>query len=202
VPIVVGGDDSQLFATVRGFHDAVEGSVALIHFDAHLDLLDESREQGRYSQSSGMRRCLELERLSPERSMQVAVRNFNFPSSDEVAKESGLGRMTAAEFHSLGTHDAVAKIATRIRGADHVVFSFDIDAVDPAFAPGAGAHEPGGLTSRQALDAVRMLAPRCSGFAVAEVNPMTDVGDVTSTLAAYLVWSFAVYGAPDASPSS
>ena len=79
--------------------------------------------------------------------------------------------------------------------ATYCVLAFDIDAVDPAFAPGAGAQEPSRLTSRFALDAVRALAPHCHGLAVTEVNLMTDVRDMTSTLAAYLVFSFAVFGA-------
>src|SRR5205823_2587127 len=59
IPVVVGGDDSILFPAVAGFHDAVAGTVAIVHFDAHLDLMDESPAQGRYSHSSGMRRALE-----------------------------------------------------------------------------------------------------------------------------------------------
>jgi formiminoglutamase/agmatinase len=78
---------------------------------------------------------------------------------------------------------------------DHVFFSFDIDAIDPAHAPGAGAHEPGGLTSRDAIEIVKALAPRCAGFAVTEVNPMTDHNNLTSNLAAYLCYYFAVFGA-------
>ena len=65
VPAVVGGDDSILFPAVAGVHDAVDGTVAVVHFDAHLDLMDESPQQGRYSQSSGMRRALELPRRPP-----------------------------------------------------------------------------------------------------------------------------------------
>lgn len=195
VPIVVGGDDSLLFACVRGFHDAVSGSVAIIHFDAHLDLLDENPAQGRFSHSSGMRRALELERVDAKRSIQVGVRHFNFPSSAEFIGAVGLAGISAVEFARIGTEAAVRRILERVEGAEHVFWSFDIDAIDPAFAPGAGAHEPGGLTSRQALDCVRLLAPHVGGFAVLEVNPLRDVGDMTSTLAAYLVYSFAVYGA-------
>src|SRR5437899_335470 len=78
VPIVIGGDDSLLYACVSGFHDSHQGSIGVLHFDAHLDLMDESPRQGRYSQSSGMRRALELPRVSARHSIQVGVRNFNF----------------------------------------------------------------------------------------------------------------------------
>jgi agmatinase len=194
VPIVIGGDDSLLFGCLRGFHDAVEGSVGIIHFDAHLDLMDESEAQGRYSHSSGMRRALELKRVSALHSIQVAVRNFNFPASRHFIDEIQLPQLSAPEFERLGIDGALDRITQAVSGADHVFLSFDIDAIDPAFAPGAGAHDPGGITSRQALDCVRRLAPLCDGFAVLEVNPMTDVGNMTSTLAAYLVYHFAVFG--------
>jgi agmatinase len=199
VPIVVGGDDSLLFGCLRGFHDAIEGSVGIIHFDAHLDLMDESEAQGRYSHSSGMRRALELDRVSASHSIQVAVRNFNFPASRHFIDEIQLPQLSAPEFERLGVDGALDRITRTVSGADHVFWTFDIDAIDPAFAPGAGAHDPGGITSRQALDCVRRLAPLCDGFAVMEVNPMTDVGDMTSTLAAYLVYDFAVFGYAEAS---
>ena len=199
VPIVVGGDDSLLFGCLRGFHDAIEGSVGIIHFDAHLDLMDESEAQGRYSHSSGMRRALELDRVSASHSIQVAVRNFNFPASRHFIDEIQLPQLSASEFERLGVNGALDRITRAVSGADHVFWTFDIDAIDPAFAPGAGAHDPGGITSRQALDCVRRLAPLCDGFAVMEVNPLTDAGDMTSTLAAYLVYDFAVFGHAEAS---
>lgn len=194
VPIVVGGEDSLFFAVVRGVHDAVAGTVAVVHFDAHFDLLDESRRQGRFSHSSGMRRSLELDRVDPAASIQVGVRNFNFAASREFAEAAGLEQVTARRFHQMGATAVAERILDRVAAAEHVVSSFDIDVVDPAYAPGAGAHEPGGITSTQALECVRMLAPRCDAFAVTEVNPMKDVGDVTSTLAAYLVFHFAIAG--------
>jgi agmatinase len=195
VPIVIGGEDSLFYPVVRGVHDAVEGSVAVIHFDAHFDLLDESVQQGRFSHSSGMRRSLELDRVEAAASIQVGVRHFNFPPSREFAAAEGLEQMTAPRFHELGAAAVATHILERVRTADHVVWSFDIDTIDPAHAPGAGAHEPGGLTSAQAIESVRLLASRCDAFAVTEVNPMKDLGDMTSTLAAYLVFHFAIAGA-------
>jgi agmatinase len=195
VPIVLGGDDSLLFACVRGLHDAVEGSVAVIHFDAHLDLMDHNRRQGAHSQSSGMRRSLELDRVDAADCIQVGLRHFNFPSSREFLLREGPAQITAPEYLRIDTAAAVERVLERISGADHVFFSFDIDAIDPAYAPGAGAHEPGGISSAQALEAVRLLAPHCDGFAVTEVNPLKDHADMTSNLAAYLCFYFAVYGA-------
>jgi formiminoglutamase/agmatinase len=86
----------------------------------------------------------------------------------------------------------VDAIRARIRAADHCFVSVDIDVIDPAFAPGVGWHEPGGLTSRQMIDMLVELAPSVGGFALNEVNPMTDHRIQTSLLAANLIFQFAV----------
>lgn len=194
VPIVIGGDDSLLYACLKGFHDSHSGSIAILHFDAHLDLMDESRRQGRFSQSSGMRRALELPRVSAAHSIQVGIRNFNFPASHDFINSLGLAQLPAVEFHEIGTDAAVKRILARLDGSDHVFWAFDIDVIDPAAAPGAGAHEPGGLTSRQVLDCARFLASRCEGMSIVEVNPLLDLHDMTSTLAANLAFAFVVFG--------
>jgi formiminoglutamase/agmatinase len=193
-PIVIGGDDSILFPVARGVHQALAGEIGIIHFDAHLDLLDESAAQGRLSQSSGMRRALELERLSAGNCIQVCERHFNFPASGEFKHKHGLTHISAREVLRLGPEETVRRALEHTSRADHLFLSFDIDSVDPAFAPGAGAHEPGGISSAFALEAVELLAPHCAAMAITEVNPMKDVGDMTSTLAAYLAFTFAVAG--------
>jgi formiminoglutamase/agmatinase len=202
VPIVLGGDDSLLFPVARGVHDALDGKIGIIHFDAHLDLLDRNPHQGRFSQSSGMRRSLELDRIEQANCIQVASRHFNFPSSGRFKADTGLSHITAREFQRLGPADAARNILDHVSGADHLFLSFDIDAIDPAFAPGSGAHEPGGLTSAEALEVVRLLAPHCDALAITEVNPMVDLADATSTLAAYLLFHFAVFGAHADAPTA
>lgn len=194
VPILLGGDDCLLYAGVKGLHDAVTGSVAVVHFDAHLDLMDHSRNQGSYSQSSGMRRSLGLDRVDHRHTIQLGLRHFNFPSSFEFIQQAGPAQIPALEFSRIGVEAAVERILDRVRPADHLFFSFDIDTIDPAYAPGAGAHEPGGITSREGIELVKALAPYADGFAVTEVNPMTDHNDQTSNLAAYLCYYFAMFG--------
>ena len=194
VPIVLGGDDALFFPVVRGLHEAVEGSVGVVHFDAHLDLLDRNPHQGSLSQSSGMRRSLELDRVSAATCIQVGSRHFNFPSSGALKREKELRHISSREFQALGPAAAAEAILDRVGGADHLFLSFDIDAIDPDFAPGSGAHEPGGLTSTEALEIVRLLAPHCAGLAITEVNPMVDLAGATTTLAAYLLYHFAVFG--------
>ena len=195
IPAVVGGDDSILFPAVAGFHDAVDGEVAIVHFDAHLDLMDESPQQGRYSQSSGMRRALELPRVDARHCVQVGTRNFNFPSSKHFIDSIGLTELPAKAVRRQGAAWALERIDAVTRGADHLFVSVDIDVLDPGHAPGVGWHEPGGLTSGDLLDMVVSLAPRTGGFALNEVNPMTDRGPQTTILAANLVFQFAVAAA-------
>lgn len=194
VPIILGGDDSLFFPSVRGLHDATAGSIGVIHFDAHLDLLDHNPHQGKYSQSSGMRRTLELDRVNSENCIQVASRHFNFPSSGEFKREQGLSHLTVGELQEMGVQRSAEFLLNHVSGASSIFLSFDIDAIDPAFAPGAGAHEPGGLTSGEALEIVRLLAPYCAGLAITEVNPMTDLHGRTAALAAYIAFHFAVHG--------
>jgi formiminoglutamase/agmatinase len=192
VPIVVGGDDSILFPAAAGVHDAVDGTIAIVHFDAHLDLMDDSAAQGRHSHSSGMRRALELDRVEPERSVQVGVRNFNYPSSKAFIDAAGLTEIPAAQVHATGIADTSERIRAAVADADHIFLAIDADVLDPAHAPGVGWHEPGGLTSRQLFDLVAALAPRTRGLCLNEVNPMTDHRSQTSILAANLIFQFVV----------
>lgn len=192
VPLVIGGDDSILFPAVAGVHDAVGGSVAVVHFDAHLDLLDRSDAQGTHSQSSGMRRALELDRVDARHCVQVGTRNFNFPSSKRFIDESGLTEIPAARVLADGVAAALETIDRVTAGADHLVVSVDIDVLDPAVAPGVGWQEPGGLTTRMLLNLLLPLASRADGLALNEVNPMTDAGSQTTILAANLVFQFVV----------
>lgn len=194
VPIVIGGDDCLLFPVARGLHETLPGRIGIIHFDAHLDLMDYSDKQGRYSQSSGMRRSLELERIAGRDCIQVCERHFNFPASGQFKRDHDLAHISARDVLKAGPRETVRRILERTRGADHLFLSFDIDAIDPAYAPGAGAHEPGGISSAEALEMVGLLAPHCAAMAITEVNPATDHMDQTSMLAAYLAFTFAVYG--------
>lgn len=195
IPVVVGGDDSILFPAVAGFHDAMPGTIAVVHFDAHLDLLDESPAQGRYSQSSGMRRALELPRVAARHSVQVGTRSFNFPSSKRFLDQVGLTELPARAVLRHGVEWTLARMREIVGGADHLFVAVDMDVLDPAHAPGVGWHEPGGLTSRELIDLVVSLAPLAGGFALNEVNPMTDQRAQTSILAANLVFQFAVAAA-------
>jgi formiminoglutamase/agmatinase len=158
-PIVFGGDDSGGFPAMAGLHDATPGMLGIIHMDAHFDLLEESEAQGRLSQSSPIRRSLELERVEPRNVIQIGVRGFNFARYLDYTREQNISRINALQFHRAGPEAAAAQarlVATR--GRARVGLLFDIDVLDSAFAPGSGANEPGGLTSRQWIDFQPLVA--------------------------------------------
>ncbi|ONK15479.1 arginase family protein [Streptomyces sp. MP131-18] len=194
LPVLLGGDDSLLFPAARGLAESGAGSVAVIHLDAHLDLLDRSEQQGAHSHSSGMRRASELPAVDVSASVQLASRHFNFPSSLAYRADRGLRNIPAAEIHRRGADPVADDVIAHVSGADRVLLAFDIDCIDPAHAPGAGAHEPGGLTSFQAISLVQRLAPHVDAMVLTEVNPLTDLHDQTANLAAYLVAHFVVHG--------
>src|SRR5579859_2771470 len=123
VPIVLGGDDSLLFACASGLHAATSGTVGIVHFDAHLDLMDDNERQGRFSHSSGMRRALDLDRISPLHCIQVGSRNFNFPSSFVYKQDRDVRHISAVECHELGTAAVVDRVLERVSEADHLFLS-------------------------------------------------------------------------------
>ena len=141
-----------------------------------------------------MRRSCELANVAVATSIQVGSRHFNFPSSLRYRESVGLRNIPAAEVHRRGASAVAADVAEHVAGADRVLLAFDIDTIDPAHAPGAGAHEPGGLTSYQALEAVQSLAPHVDALVLTEVNPLTDVNDQTANLAAYLTAHYVIHG--------
>ncbi len=188
-PIVLGGDDSGGFPALAGLHDATAGPIGVIHLDAHFDLLEESEAQGRLSQSSPLRRVLELPRVDPRAVIQIGQRGFNFARYHAFTREQGMSRVTAREYDRLGT-EVVAARALEVAGRDGATIGvmFDIDVLDTAFAPGTGANEPGGLSSRQIIDFLRLVAPRVALLWIAETNPLYDVHGETAQVAAYAIF--------------
>jgi formiminoglutamase/agmatinase len=191
-PVVVGGDDSVTFPAIRALHDAVGGPIGLIHLDAHFDLLDYNERQGRFSHSSGIRRALELDRLAPRHVIQIGVRNFNFPSSAQFIRERGIAQISARRFHEMGPAAAAARALSVVADTGAVFVALDMDALDAAHAPGAGAFEPGGLTAQQVLEFLRRVAPATHALCVVETNPLTDFRGMTAMVAAECVMHYVV----------
>ncbi|HPU01277.1 MAG: agmatinase family protein [Firmicutes bacterium] len=189
-PIALGGAHEVSIPLLQAFHDCTEGPLGIIHVDAHLDLVDENPRQGRHSGSSPMRRALEMGRYSPQRLVQVGVRGFNYAHQYDYIQRMGIHHVTASRFHEIGAKEA-AQLALEkaAAGGARVYLSLDIDVFDYPFAPGAGADEAGGLISAQVLQFLREVAPHIGAMDIVEVNPLIDRRDVTSSLAAQIIFT-------------
>jgi formiminoglutamase/agmatinase len=190
VPVALGGDHSISIPAVRALA-ARSTRIGIIQLDAHLDLVDDSPRQGRLSQSSPMRRSLELDAASPERLVQVGLRSFNYPEYRAWCREQGITQLTTQQALELGA-DRVADAALAAAGADAaaVYLTLDLDCLDPSVAPGVGHMEPGGFPLAFVSRVVRRLAPHVAAFDIAELNPMRDPGGITASVAAKLVLDF------------
>jgi len=188
--ISLGGDHAVSTPLLQAFHDHFQGPLGIIHVDAHLDLVDENPRQGRHSGSSPMRRALEMGRFRPRNLVQVGFRGFNYPDQYEYIAAQGIHHIPAAKVHADGARAAAEQaLALASAGGARVYLTFDMDALDYAYAPGTGADEAGGLTSAQILQFMRLAAPRVDAMDIVEVNPMVDQQDATSGLAAQILFT-------------
>ena len=181
VPIGFGGDHSVLLAELRAAA-AVHGPLALVHFDSHQDTWDQYFGE-KYTHGTVVRRAVEEGLIDPARSTQMGMRGGVYgPGDFDECREMGFTLLPWEDLAQLGT-EAVAAAVGRATGK--AFLTFDIDFVDPAFAPGTGTPECGGPSSMQALALVRA----CRGLDLAsgdvvEVLPDLDVSHLTATLAA------------------
>jgi agmatinase len=187
MPLVVGGDHSISLPILRSLARR-HGRLGLIHFDAHPDTWDEYFGS-RFFHGTPFRRAVEEGLLEPRRMIQVGIRGPLYgPEDFAFHDQHGIEviRIEAVKEHGLAW---VAGRLGRLRGGP-LYCSFDIDAVDPAFAPATGTPEVGGLTSYEAVTLVRALAGlEMVGADVVEVSPPYDgPGQVTALLAANLMF--------------
>ena len=190
VPIVLGGDHSVALPELRAAA-AVHGPLALVQFDSHADTWDAYFGQ-KYNHGTVFRRAVEEGLLSPEHSIQVGMRGSLYDQGDlEASRELGFDLLTTDAIKELGIEETIDLIRERI-GETKAYISFDVDFVDPAFAPGTGTPEVGGFTSLEALGFVRGLSGiDIAGCDIVEVYPQYDgLGQVTALLAATVAFEF------------
>lgn len=187
-PFVIGGDHSISYPPIKALHDTCEGEVGIIHFDAHLDLVDENHLQGRYSQSSEIRRALELERVNPEHIVQIGVRGFNYPWYNDYLKETGINQYTSYDVHAGDPLTIARETMELLQDCEKIYLTFDIDVMDPAFVPGTGADEPFGLYPFQCMVMLNEMYDKVDAFDIAEVNPTFDTHGITTAVAARIMF--------------
>ncbi len=189
VPIMLGGDHSVTLPILRAVAKK-HGPVALIHFDSHSDTGDK-RFGRKYTHGTPFRRAVEEGLVRVERSIQVGMRGSTY-SRDSLDDARGLGfdLVTSVEGQEMGVENMIKRIRERVGDAEAFV-SFDIDFVDPAFAPGTGTPEVGGFTSSETLRLVRGLEGlNLVAFDLVEVLPQYDPSQITALLAANIVYEF------------
>lgn len=189
IPIVLGGDHAVTLGELRAVAKQY-GPVGLVHFDAHSDTWDSYFEQ-KYNHGTTFRRAIEEGLIDPARGIQVGMRGPLYAPSDlDDARALGLDVYTTNELKQLGSADMIAKIKQRV-GTGPTFFSFDIDFLDPVYAPGTGTPEVAGVTTAEALELVRGLTGiDFVAFDLVEVLPQFDHGQLTAASAANVVYEF------------
>ncbi|MBI2764388.1 MAG: agmatinase [Chloroflexi bacterium] len=186
IPIVLGGDHSITYPAAGTVADHHGRRVGIVHFDAHADAADESWGVS-LSHGTPMRRLIEAGHVAGRNFVQVGLRGYwPPPAVIEWMREHGLRTHFMAEIERRG-FDAVLTdaIAEALDGPDLIYLSVDVDVLDPAFAPGTGTPEPGGLSARELLRAVReiVLKVELAGMDVVEVSPPYDSAGITAEVA-------------------
>ena len=189
VPIVLGGDHSIALPELR-VAAAVHGPLALVQFDSHPDTWDSYFGQ-KHTHGTPFRRAVEEGLLDTSLAIQVGMRGSIYDEGDwNDAREMGFDLVPTDEVRKLGIPAMIDRIRERVGDAKTYV-SFDVDFVDPAFAPGTGTPEIGGFTSREAQEFVRgLVGLDIIGCDVVEVYPAYDPAGITALLAANVAHEF------------
>ncbi|RED18128.1 agmatinase [Pontivivens insulae] len=187
VPMTAGGDHLTSLPVLRAL--AKDGPLGMVHFDAHTDLYDSYFGGYRYTHGTPFRRAIEEGVLDPKRVVQIGIRGPMYDGEDiEWGRAQGVRIITIEEFFDLGVPAVMAE-ARRIVGDAPTYCSFDIDFIDPAFAPGTGTPEVGGPTSFQAQQCVRMLdGLNLIGADMVEVSPPFDPSGGTAWLGVNIIF--------------
>jgi agmatinase len=187
--VSLGGDHSIALPLLRA-HAQKFGPLSVLHIDAHLDTWESEFEGVPYSHGTPFRHALQEGLIARDRYMQVGIRGSLSGENDyDEARVLGARTITIHEVAEKGIDAVLGEIRTRLAGPLYV--TLDIDSADPAFAPGTGTPEVGGLTSYQLLQLVRGLRGlNIVGCDLVEVAPAYDHADITAILAANLVFEY------------
>jgi agmatinase len=186
--VALGGDHGITLALLRALARR-HGPLALVHFDAHVDTWPQNFGQV-YAHGAVFHHAIEEQLVAPGRMIQIGIRSPVERAVIDWTLGRGVTIMTAEEVHLQGPQ-AIAERIRGVVGAGPCYLSFDIDALDPAFAPGTGTPEIGGLASWQVQSIMRRLdGLRFVGMDAVEVAPAYDVAEITALAAATMVYEY------------
>ena len=187
--IALGGDHSVTLPLLRAAAKKRGAPLALAHFDAHVDTWPDNFGQ-RYAHGSVFFHAIEEQLIDPKRTVQIGIRSPVQRDVYDWTIAKGVTIISAQDVHELGPK-AIAERAVAVLGDGPAYLSFDIDVLDPAFAPGTGTPEIGGLASWQAQAILRRLGGiDFVGMDVVEVSPPYDHAEITALAAATVVWEY------------
>ena len=186
-PISAGGDHLVTLPILRAV--ARERPVGLIQFDSHSDTNDRYFGDNPYTHGTPFRRAIEEGLIDPRRSIQVGIRGSLYDPGDlDYAEQAGIRIVTIEEFFDIGV-DAVTEEIRRVAGGGPVYVSFDVDSLDPVYAPGTGTPEIGGFSTHEAQRMIRGLRGlEIAGADVVEVSPPFDPSGNTALVGATMIF--------------
>lgn len=196
VPLTAGGDHLCSLPILRAL--AADAPLGMIHFDSHTDLFHSYFGGTMYTHGTPFRRAVEEGLLDPRRVVQIGIRGTAYDREDrDFAESVGIRVIAIEEFFDRGVADVMTE-AREIVGDAPTYVSYDIDFVDPAFAPGTGTPEIGGPNSFQALQVVRALkGVNIAGADLVEVSPPFDPSGGTAYLGASIMFEMLCIMAQD-----
>jgi agmatinase len=182
-PVILGGDHSIGYPDIRGLAPYVDGNIGIIHFDRHSDMSEFNTDERMHG--TPFFHATNIENAPAANLVQIGIGGWitSRPSVKNV-RDRGATSITLTDIDRWGL-ERIAEMALEIawKDAKAVFLSFDIDSVDPAFAPGTGTPEAGGLLPREAFRLLHQVAREgLAGMEVVEVSPPYDVADITSLL--------------------
>jgi agmatinase len=182
-PVILGGDHSIGYPDIRGLAPYIDGNIGIIHFDRHTDTSEFNLDERMHG--TPFFHATNIQNAPPANLVQIGIGGWlGNRSGVKTVRDRGATSITMTDIDRWGL-DRIVEIALEIawKDAKAVFLSFDIDSIDPAFAPGTGTPESGGLTPREAMKMLQLLTREgIAGMEVVEVSPPYDVGDVTSLL--------------------
>jgi agmatinase len=186
--VVLGGDHSIGYPTVRGVAQHLQGNLGIIHFDRHVDTQETDLDERMHT--TPWFHATDLPNVPPKNLVQIGIGGWQAPRPGvKVGRERGTTIMTVTDCVEMGI-EAAAERALEVAwdGADAVWLSFDVDCLDAAFVPGTGWPEPGGFLPREVLKFIQLVAERpLAGIEVVECSPPYDNAEITSLIATRVI---------------
>ena len=189
MPLTAGGDHLISLPILRALGKVHGGPLGMVHFDAHTDTWDRYFGDYKYTHGTPFRRAIEEGALDPKRTVQIGIRGGLYtPDDKDWGLEQGIRVIEIEEYMDLGVEGTLAEVK-RVVGDDKTYISFDVDALDPVYAPGTGTPEIGGLNTHDAQAMIRGLRGlNLVGGDVVEVSPPFDPTGNTALVGVTLMW--------------